>query len=200
MADYATLKVRPNTKKVTTRLASKYEMNMLDFIESMAEYFDKTGVNPKDLQILSPAEELKKFRDTIVSFLRKQEKDFILPVFSRMDTMMARFIQYIDHEAPKKDNVPTTELKKEMSIGLNEMTPKKVVVQETEKESQIEEKHKKLKADYDELELKYKTIKKYFSNVMDNVTVKSTGFNKLPVIDNVSQADIDDYKQYLKRF
>jgi len=43
----------------------------------MAKYFEVTGLNPKDQVILSPAEELKKFRDTIVSFMRKQENDFI---------------------------------------------------------------------------------------------------------------------------
>ena len=81
MVEYALIKVRPETKKVTSRLAKKHSLNMLDFMEAMAKYFDTTGVNPKDMQVLSQAEELKKFRETIVSFMRKQENDFIKPTF-----------------------------------------------------------------------------------------------------------------------
>jgi hypothetical protein len=102
MVEYALIKVRPETKKVTSRLAKKHSLNMLDFMEAMAKYFDTTGVNPKDQVILSPAEELKKFRDTIVSFMRKQENDFIKPTFGKMDTLIARFTDYINEEAPKK--------------------------------------------------------------------------------------------------
>src|SRR5450759_1039376 len=101
MVEYALIKVRPETKKVTSRLAKKHSLNMLDFMEAMAQYFDTTGVNPKDQVILSPAEELKKFRDTIISFMRKQENDFIKPTFGKMDTLIARFVKYIEEEAPK---------------------------------------------------------------------------------------------------
>ena len=60
----------------------------VDFLDAMAKYLEITGLNPKGQVVLSPAEELKKFRDTIVSFMRKQENDFIKPTFGKMDTLL----------------------------------------------------------------------------------------------------------------
>ena len=102
MAKYETLNSNSDTKITIARLAKKFDMSLVDFLEAMAKYFEITGVNPKDQVILSPAEELKKFRDTIVSFMRKQENDFIKPTFGKMDTLIARFTNYINEEAPKK--------------------------------------------------------------------------------------------------
>src|SRR5665648_518501 len=98
MADYASIKIKSKTKNSADRLMKKFEMNGLEFYDSVMEYFEVTGVNPKDQVILSPAEELKKFRDTIISFMRKQENDFIKPTFGKMDTLIARFIKYIEEE------------------------------------------------------------------------------------------------------
>ena len=107
MADYAakyeTLNSNSETKITIARLAKKFDMSLVDFLDAMAKYFEITGLNPKDQVVLSPAEELKKFRDTIVSFMRKQENDFIKPTFGKMDTLIARFTDYINEEAPKKE-------------------------------------------------------------------------------------------------
>jgi hypothetical protein len=202
MTEYSTIKVRPETKKVTTRLAEKHEMNMLDFMHAMANYFDKTGVNPRDMQILSPAEELKKFRDTIIAFLRKQEKDFILPVFSRVDTLAARFIQYIETEAPKRENDDKKGIASLAQNDLSSIIPS--INKDKEKEiTSINIKdnpeYKRLIVERDQLNVKYETLKGYFEKIINNTSVKSTGFNKLPVIDNFTQADLNDYKQYLNR-
>ena len=101
MAKYETLNSNSETKITIARLAKKFDMSLVDFLEAMAKYFEITGLNPKDQVILSPAEELKKFRDTIISFMRKQENDFIKPTFGKMDTLIARFVKYIEEEAPK---------------------------------------------------------------------------------------------------
>lgn len=111
MPKYETLNVSPSTKKIIDRLSKKLEYSRVNLIHEMAVYFDKTGLNPKDQKVLSPAEELKKFRDTIISFMRKQEKDFILPVFGKMDTTIGRFMYYLENEAPKEV------VKKPLEIG-----------------------------------------------------------------------------------
>src|SRR5664279_525942 len=117
MQKYVTISITPKSKIIIDRLADKYEMSQKDFAEAMAKYFDTTGVNPKDMQVLSPAEELKKFRDTIISFMRKQENDFIKPTFGKMDTLIARFVTYIEEEAPKRGE--ETGLNKVKSLGLS---------------------------------------------------------------------------------
>lgn len=196
MKKYESINVKPQTKKTIDRLAEKHQKSLVDFTEDMANYFDKTGVNPNDLQILSPAEELKKFRDTIISFLRKQEKDFILPVFSRVDTLAARFIQYIEEEAPRqKGGGGDLSLKGSL---LKEMVKTDTPQKSAEDVSTLEAQYKKLKEEHESLTLKYTTLKKYFANVLDHTEQKTTTITPKPVID-LPMADINDYKVYLKR-
>jgi hypothetical protein len=200
MVEYALIKVRPETKKVTSRLAKKHSLNMLDFMEAMAEYFDTTGVNPKDQVILSPAEELKKLRDTLVSFMRKQENDFIKPTFGKMDTLIARFIKYIEEEAPKKDDAGGQNKLKNI-VASSKILPgenKEIHENENVKSETKSEEYNLLLEKYETLELKFSITKKYFEKVLSHVQEKSTGLTKKPVIE-LPMGDIDEYKMYLKK-
>jgi hypothetical protein len=199
MKKYESINVKPQTKKTIDRLAKKHEKSLVDFTEDMASYFDKTGVNPNDLQILSPAEELKKFRDTIIAFLRKQEKEFILPVFSRVDTLAIRLIKYIDEEAPKKSekatNLSGTIIKDlaEKEKKADDITSLKI----SEKEQPGED-YRKLKIEYDSLNLKYDVLKEYFTKIMNNTEFKTTSLTPKPVIE-LPKAQINEFKAYVKK-
>jgi hypothetical protein len=205
MAEYSNVRVRPKTKAAADKLAEKYEMNLLDLYSSMVEYFEKTGVNPRDRVILSPAEELKKFRDTIISFMRKQEKDFILPVFSQMNTLAVRFSEYIENEAPKgsekssRPSVPTLgqNQPKVLADDTKSQEQSSLKIPQAITESQSEE-LKNLKADYAMLELKYKTLAEYYTKLVNNIKYKSIGMGKGHVVD-LPVADINDFKDYLRR-
>jgi len=200
MAKYETLNSNSDTKITIARLAKKFDMSLVDFMEAMAKYFEVTGVNPKDQVILSPAEELKKFRDTIVSFMRKQENDFIKPTFGKMDTLIARFTDYINEEAPKKGETPGLNKIKSLALSGEKSTEEKRVppVSETVKNDLNSEEYKLLKEKYDVLELKFSTTKKYFENILSHTENKSTGWDKKPVIE-LPMGDINEYKAYLKR-
>ena len=169
---------------------------MLDFMEAMAKYFDTTGVNPRDMQVLSPAEELKKFRDTIISFMRKQENDFIKPTFGKMDTLIARFVKYIDEEAPKNSDPGGQNKLKNIVSSSKMLTDENKEIQENVNVKR--EEYNLLLDKYETLELKFSTTKKYFEKVLSHVQEKSTGLNKKPVIE-LPMGDINEYKVYLKR-
>jgi hypothetical protein len=199
MVEYALIKVRPETKKVTSRLAKKHSLNMLDFMEAMAKYFDTTGVNPKDMQVLSPAEELKKFRETIVSFMRKQENDFIKPTFGKMDTLIARFVTYIEEEAPKRGDVAGQNKVKSLTLSadINKEGNSGSTVNETLKNDVQSVEIKLLQEKLNKAELKLKTTKEYLENILSNTEEKATGLTKKPVIE-LPIGDINEYKKYLK--
>src|SRR5664280_2561070 len=146
MTDYASIKIKTKTKNSADRLMKKFEMNGLEFYDSVMEYFEVTGVNPKDQVILSPAEELKKFRDTIISFMRKQENDFIKPTFGKMDTLIARFIKYIEEEAPKNTEVAGQNKMKSLALSGEKSTEEKrgSLVSETAKNDLNSEEYKLL--------------------------------------------------------
>ena len=200
MTDYASIKIKSKTKNSADRLMKKFEMNGLEFYDSVMEYFEVTGVNPKDQIILSPAEELKKFRDTIVSFMRKQENDFIKPTFGKMDTLIARFTDYINEEAPKNGGVAGQNKIKSLALSGGKSTEEKRVppVSETAKNDLNSEEYKLLLGKYETLELKFSTTKKYFEHVLSSVQEKSTGLTKKPVVE-LPMGDINEYKDYLKR-
>ena len=200
MTDYASIKIKSKTKNSADRLMKKFEMNGLEFYDSVMEYFEVTGVNPKDQVILSPAEELKKFRDTIISFMRKQENDFIKPTFGKMDTLIARFVTYIEEEAPKKGEVGGQNKIKSLALSGGKSNEEKrgSLVSETVKNDLNSEQYKLLQEKYEVLELKYSTTKKYFENILSHTENKSTGLNKKPVIE-LPMGDINEYKAYLKR-
>jgi len=48
MAKYETLNSNGDTKITIARLAKKFDMSLVDFMEAMAKYFEVTGLNPKD--------------------------------------------------------------------------------------------------------------------------------------------------------
>ena len=200
MAKYETLNSNSETKITIARLAKKFDMSLVDFMEAMAKYFEVTGLNPKDQVVLSPAEELKKFRDTIVSFMRKQENDFIKPTFGKMDTLIARFTDYINEEAPKKADIPGQNKIKSLALsgGIIKEEKKGPAESEAVKNDLNSEEYKLLKEKYDVLELKFSTTKKYFENILSHTEYKTTALERKPIIE-LPMGDINEYKAYLKR-
>ena len=199
MQKYVTISITPNSKIIIDRLADKYEMSQKDFAEAMAKYFDTTGVNPRDMQVLSPAEELKKFRDTIISFMRKQENDFIKPTFGKMDTLIARFVTYIEEEAPKRGEVAGLNKVKPLTLSTDISKEEKNLSagNETEKSDSQSDEIKLLQEKLNKAELKLKTTKEYLENILSNTEEKATGLTKKPVIE-LPIGDINEYKKYLK--
>lgn len=199
MAKYETLNSNSETKITIARLAKKFDMSLVDFLEAMAKYFEITGLNPKEQVVLSPAEELKKFRDTIVSFMRKQENDYIKPTFGKMDTLIARFTDYINEEAPKKAEIPGQNKVKSLALSgeLSTAEKKGSAGSEAEKNDVHSDLFKELQERLYKSELKLKTTKEYLENILSHTENKSTGLERKPVID-LPMGDINEYKKYLK--
>ena len=197
MPQYESIRIYPKTKNAISQLAKKWELTQVNFLESAMEYFKKTGVNPQDDKVLSPAEELKKFRDTIISFMRKQEKDYILPVFGNMEALIARFMRYIEEEAPRKTNpVPIGDLisqtREELKQKKNKNPGKEISNPEVQTDDQyllneLERERKKLN-----------TVREYFGKILTSIEVKSTGLTKKPVIE-LPMAEINSMKEFVNR-
>ena len=199
MAKYETLNSNSETKITIARLAKKFDMSLVDFLDAMAKYFEITGLNPKDQVVLSPAEELKKFRDTIVSFMRKQENDFIKPTFGKMDTLIARFTDYINEEAPKKADIPGQNKVKSLALSgeISTVEKKGSALSEAVKNDVNSEEYKELQEKLIKSELKLKTTKEYLENILSHTEYKITGIDRKPVIE-LPMGDINEYKKYLK--
>lgn len=190
MPDYASIKIKTSTKKKADRLIKKFNYKGLDFYESMVVYFEQTGVNPRDLKVLSPAEELQKMngkidktRDTTIAFFRKQESDYIKPTFGKMDYVIGRLIHYLEHEAPKREGekveVPG-EKQEEGGQGIG---------------SELE--LSKVKMELMEAREKLRYFKESTIKIFENSGFKSTGLNKKIVVE-MSKVEFDKLGEEIK--
>jgi hypothetical protein len=174
-------------------------MSKVDLVEKMVYYFEKTGLNPQDVKVLTVAEELNKFRDTIISFMRKQEKDFILPTFGKMDTLIVRMKEYIDNEAPRRGDIGAQTKSKSLLLKDNSEEKKNFITTQGSKtiEGTIHE-NNELKNKTEKLELILSTTLKYFDNMLSKTEEKYTGLSRKPVVE-LPMAEIIEYKEYTKK-
>lgn len=62
------------------RLSDSFDTSISGLVESMIDYFRKTGINPKDEINEEPTTLIKKLDKRIISFLKVQERDILKPM------------------------------------------------------------------------------------------------------------------------
>lgn len=196
MAKYETVNVSPKCKIIIDSLANKFEMSKVDFVENMVIYFDKTGLNPLDVKVLTVSSELNQLRDTVISFIRKQEKDYISPTIGKMDILMARFMEYIENEAPIRGKYESTTKNKKFLLNKEDDQEISIEKNTIQKDTNLDD-TSIIKEDYKKLELKYSYTKTYLENILKNTSLKSTGLSKKPVIE-LPNAEVEQYKEFLR--
>ena len=75
-----------------------------DYVESMILYFKETGINPK-IKNRSTADEISKLRNTVISFIREQEKKKLDPIISTLNETLDYLRNYYKNEAVTKDDL-----------------------------------------------------------------------------------------------
>ncbi len=191
MSDLKNLKITAETKEIIDSLVKNHGGLQRDFIYKMAVYFKNTGTNPDSFLMPSPVEELKKFRDTIIGFMRKQEADYIKPTFGKMQSLMEMMVRLIEeeksHSEPKVSNV------------LKQNNP---LVTPSESSHPIQEDSEEIRKLKNQLEIKgqeLQTMKKYFLEICDSVEKKSTGMQKKNVI-LLDEAKFQDSYKWVRTF
>ena len=191
MSEIANLKIKKETKVIIDALVKNHGGLQRDFVHKMAVYFQSTGTNPDSFTMPSPAEELKKFRDTIIGFMRKQEADYIKPTFGKMNSMMEMMVRVLEEEKPKEKLTTKPEIKKEKKL----VVPSK----ELEKVQDDSEEIRKLRSQLEAKKQELKTMQTYFLEICNSVEKKSTGMHKKYVV-MLDEAKFDDHFKWLKSF
>jgi hypothetical protein len=96
----------------------------------VVDFFDKTGFDPLQSDVESPAAEMKKLRNSLVSFIRKQEKDLLIPMMDRVDEMV-KTMAVVVKDSPSleaKNNIQQPSIPKSNPGGLK--IPKGAVSQD----------------------------------------------------------------------
>jgi len=86
---FINLKIKEADKATIDRLAKKWDCPLWKIFHQMSTYFDKTGYDPSMHEEKEVRKELDKFRSTIIGFIRKQEKDIIIPLAGKIDSILA---------------------------------------------------------------------------------------------------------------
>lgn len=109
---YAKIRVSESTASDLVKLASKHNRFAYEIADGAIRYFSKSGYNPCDMEnIETPAEELKKLKNTVISFIRKQESDYIKPLVGKLDTAVSLLVE-VARKVPNANEGRATEIER----------------------------------------------------------------------------------------
>lgn len=113
--EYEVLRVHPEYKELLKTLVEKSDLNsQIEYVEKMILYFKETGLQPTDRKEII-TDELKNLRNTLVSFIRKQEKEKLNPLIDQFNKVSESLLNYLKTEAVTKDDILKLSRGKEFS-------------------------------------------------------------------------------------
>ncbi|HAF28303.1 MAG TPA: hypothetical protein DCG75_04565 [Bacteroidales bacterium] len=105
MSKYKSIRIGENYKEILSKLLAVSDLKTeKDYIESALNYFTETGLDPLD-KIQSISGEVKKMKDTVISFIRTHEKTKLLPMLNQVDEVTNTFVEYLRKSAPIKNDL-----------------------------------------------------------------------------------------------
>lgn len=72
---FSSLRVKPEDKQLFEKIAKKYERKHYLLFQQMVVYFKKTGFDPSLHEVKEVRAEMKELKNTVISFIRRQEKE-----------------------------------------------------------------------------------------------------------------------------
>ncbi len=169
MSQYEVLRVKPEDKKTFTDLTVKFRRKQVDLAGQMIQFFDQSGYDPLAGSFETPAEELKQLRNTLVSFIRTQEKNHIIPMSEKVDNLVLVLAEFM------RDNSPgIIEDEKQTAATEQASAPASAVMEKGVSKKEYED----LLIRCEKAEKKLSRIEPDFERIKAAVSWKSTGFGK----------------------
>jgi len=193
MEKYANVKVLTSSKKDFEEMLERFGKHNKRYgyqlFQQMIGYFQKTGHDPAE-EFESPAAEVKKLRNTLVSFIRKQEKDYIVPLNDKMDhlikvTAAATAAPNNVQQMPKMDKATVSKKLETPSDDGDEIGALKKRIAELEEERA-------------ELMEKQASMIKLYRKIGNSLEKTSTGMDVEWVIFNFSRQDHQTILNYVR--
>lgn len=102
---YTQVLIRKETHKLLKSMHKKFNLSLLDILDNSLNFVNKMGFDPKDLELsTSPANEIKKLRTTVISFMRTQEKDVLFPMVNKLDAAVSILVEFLKDANPSLIN------------------------------------------------------------------------------------------------
>lgn len=114
--EFVHIRASPDSRTLLIELASKFNRRNYIFLDQVLTYFQKTGYDPLETDVPIPGDDLKKLknefrkeRNAVISFIRKQESDILLPMISKVDTLVTMYIDHIKDSKPSISSSDSTQ-------------------------------------------------------------------------------------------
>ena len=168
-AKYVSIRVKPEAQVRLEKLCEIFGRQKYEMANDCFEYLLQKGYDPKILDNEPTTEELKKLRNTLVSFIREQERTILKPMVEKVDRSVVTLVDFIREQ--KQNEFPI--LQEDL---LNNDNVKN-------------EEHEFLKKEHTELKIKYEKI------VKDVLYIRSMAKEKKNTI--YIEMGKDEFKEYL---
>ncbi len=105
MKDFVTVNLSKEHHELLQKLCKRDDIKyQKDYVESMLEYFEETGLAPSQ-KIRSVSNELSKLRNVLVSFIREQEKTKLDPLINQFNELTEFLLDHFKTKALTKDDL-----------------------------------------------------------------------------------------------
>lgn len=90
------IKITKSQRELIGEAAAKHNRPLGDFIHQCALFVHTRKYDPYDLEEINVIEEFKKLKTQLISFIRKQERDHIVPLHNSVNTMTRQLVSTTD--------------------------------------------------------------------------------------------------------
>lgn len=105
MSDTRQVKISADHKEKLQKLISLSELKFeKEYLETMIDFFFESGLDPSE-KIFSTGKELKKTRDTFISFIKEHEKSKLGPIINELKGINKSLIEFFKETAVTKDDL-----------------------------------------------------------------------------------------------
>ena len=103
--NYKTIRIFNSSFEQMNKVCKQYSLTKTELVEAFLNYFDKTKIDPREISDVST--EVKKLKNQLISFIRKQEKDKLDPLVKKQDILIKESVQFY-----KNSNIQDKNIKK----------------------------------------------------------------------------------------
>lgn len=121
--NYKTIRIYNSSFEQMNTVCKQYSLTKTELIEVFLNYFDKTKIDPREISDVST--EVKKLKNQLISFIRKQEKDKLDPLVKKQDILINECMKF-----HKETNSQNKNLKKSLTNNTNSIIKNQLVINE----------------------------------------------------------------------
>jgi len=123
---YPNIKVTPECKEKVQKLSKKLAKTQIQVVDEMADFFLESGFDPAIYKVDTPAKEMKKLHDTLVRFIRNQEKVLLKPMVAKVDRLQMDFVDFAGRMLSNSESQSKEVEEKKSRVGEDRMKEIKI--------------------------------------------------------------------------